>query len=354
MICLFKCVFVQNSLPDRLTGISQLKQEELGSVLFKYKRVWMMHMSFSEIAVVYGWKKQKLFSCFCCYEVIISYLDFGLEIVLVPIKLLMKLQLVQTNAGREERIIGAENRVLLGCVGVNYRGAFQSKCSETGHHPCLFLVHFSFFHYHRFHGFMAAKQLRRYFTPLPLGNPAGLVKVVLEAVIYVVPKGMAEEKDLRLSLQTSSHIQFETLSCCNHIYMHSGFESVCQESPAKVYNKQWAVFFPEKLALVATCAASELQLFSELLQPPCCWISLTMVGGAFSQQTIEKLPVVTLGSETFVWLPRQLPWWNWAGAHGDELWIGNVPRYPLENFNFGAGCCDVANCDGIGFYLGVD
>lgn len=30
MICLFKCVFVQNSSPDRLTGISQLKQEELG------------------------------------------------------------------------------------------------------------------------------------------------------------------------------------------------------------------------------------------------------------------------------------------------------------------------------------
>lgn len=30
MVCLFKCGFVQNSLPDRLTGISQLKLEEFG------------------------------------------------------------------------------------------------------------------------------------------------------------------------------------------------------------------------------------------------------------------------------------------------------------------------------------
>lgn len=29
---------------------------------------------------------------------------------------------------------------------------------------------------------------QRCFTPLPLGNIAGLVKIVLEAVIYVVPK----------------------------------------------------------------------------------------------------------------------------------------------------------------------
>lgn len=38
----------------------------------------------------------------------------------------------------------------------------------------------------------------------------------------------------------------------------------------------------------------------------------TVAGGAFSQQTVEKLPAVIFGSETFVWLPRQLPWWNWG------------------------------------------
>lgn len=35
------------------------------------------------------------------------------------------------NAGREERIIGAENWVLLGCVSVNYRGAFQPKVTVS-------------------------------------------------------------------------------------------------------------------------------------------------------------------------------------------------------------------------------
>lgn len=42
-------------------------------VLLKYKGVWMMRMSFSEIASVCGWRKQKWFSCFCCYEILISY-----------------------------------------------------------------------------------------------------------------------------------------------------------------------------------------------------------------------------------------------------------------------------------------
>lgn len=67
---------------------------------------------------------------------------FGLEMVLVPIKLLMKLQLVQSifaphhislswqMLGGEERI-GTESQVLLGCVGINYRGAFRSKVTVS-------------------------------------------------------------------------------------------------------------------------------------------------------------------------------------------------------------------------------
>lgn len=35
------------------------------------------------------------------------------------------------NAGGEERIIGAESQVLLGCVGLNCRGAFQSKVTVS-------------------------------------------------------------------------------------------------------------------------------------------------------------------------------------------------------------------------------
>lgn len=51
--------------------------------------------------------------------------------------------------------------------------------------------------------------------------------------------------------------------------------------------------------------------------------------------------------------------WTWSSiarvlpAHGGELRMGNVPRYPLENLNRGAGCSGVADGDGVGSCLGV-